>query len=64
MSFQIHALPAEPFHGLFDLSEAELRARNIRRTVVTDTSGAPCRVSLAEAELGETVLLCLASSGF
>jgi len=58
MTFQIEALPAEPFADLFALPEAELAARNIRRmTIKPDTPGAPCRVSLAEAELGETVLL-------
>ncbi|MBZ8132480.1 DUF1203 domain-containing protein [Afifella sp. IM 167] len=57
MTFQIHALCEEPFAELFTLSDAELRARNIRRMVVDTSPGTPCRVSLSDAEVGETVLL-------
>lgn len=57
MTFQIHALPAEPFRQLFSLSDAELRARNARRARVTSKPGFPCRVSLQDAEVGETVIL-------
>jgi hypothetical protein len=56
-SFRFVALPAEPFASLFRLSEAELRSRAIRRVVVDEKPGYPCRVSLADAEIGETVLL-------
>jgi hypothetical protein len=57
MSFQIVALPSERFAPLFDLSDAELNARHARRVVVDEQPGFPCRVSLADAEVGETVLL-------
>lgn len=57
MAFQIHALPAEPFAGLFAMSEQELRNRNARRMTVEAKPGTPCRVSLADAEVGETVVL-------
>lgn len=57
MTFQIHALPAEPFAPLFDLTEAELAARAIHRSTVRDCPGTPCRVSLEDAQPGETVLL-------
>jgi len=57
MTFRIHALPAAPFDALFALSETELTARNIRRTVVSSCPGTPCHVSLADAEIGDTVLL-------
>lgn len=57
MSFQIHALPETRFSALFDLSDDELHARNVRRSVVEARPGTPCRVSLADAEIGETVLL-------
>lgn len=57
MSFQIHALAAEPFAALFSLSEEELRRRNIHRSVVGESPGTPCRVSLADADVGETVIL-------
>lgn len=57
MTFQIHALPGAPFHDLFELSDAELVSRNARRMTVQAKPGAPCRVSLADAEVGDTVLL-------
>jgi len=56
MSFVVSALPVAPFQPLFALSDAELAGRGIvRRTV--EGPGAPCRVTLADAEVGETVLL-------
>ena len=57
MAFQIHALPAEPFNELFQMSDSDLCARNARRVTVTAKPGTPCRVSLADAEVGETVIL-------
>jgi len=56
MSFVVSALPVAQFQPLFALSDAELAERGIvRRTV--DGPGSPCRVTLADAEPGETVLL-------
>lgn len=57
MSFQIHALPAAPFEKLFTLSDEELNKVQARRMVVDTRPGFPCRVSLADAEIGETVVL-------
>jgi hypothetical protein len=57
MSFQIHALPAAEFAPLFELSDAELSARGAKRVVADASPGFPCRVSLADAELGETLIL-------
>ncbi|MCA0919959.1 DUF1203 domain-containing protein [Pseudooceanicola nanhaiensis] len=57
MTFRIHALSPEPFAPLFALSEDELAGRNALRRIVTAQPGAPCRVSLADAAPGETVLL-------
>ena len=56
-SFRLVALPHEPFAPLFKLSDDELAARNARRMIVDAKPGFPCRVSLADAEPGETVLL-------
>jgi len=56
-SFRITALPLEPFAELFDLSDAELAARSMRRVVATDNPGYPCRVSLVDAEVGERLML-------
>ena len=57
MSFRVVALPAEPFAPLFALSDAELRRRGAVRRVADRTPGFPCRVSLRDAEPGETVIL-------
>ncbi|MDH3788238.1 MAG: DUF1203 domain-containing protein [Xanthomonadales bacterium] len=51
MSFQIHALPAEPFKSLFGMSGQELAGINAARIVVDEKPGYPCRVSLADAEV-------------
>lgn len=56
-SFRFVALPYEPFAPLFPLSDEELASAGILRRVVDGTPGTPCRVSLADAEVGETVLL-------
>ena len=56
-SFQVNGLPAELFSDWFDLSDEALARRGARRMVVTEKPGFPCRVSLADAEVGETVLL-------
>lgn len=57
MTFQIHSLPAEKFADLFTLSDAELASKNACRQIVQSTPGTPCRVSMADAEVGETVIL-------
>jgi hypothetical protein len=57
MSFVIRALPSTPFAPLFDLPADELVARGGLRRVATTSPGFPCRVSLRDAEPGETVLL-------
>jgi hypothetical protein len=56
-SFQLIALPAGRFAALFEKSDAELRDIGARRMIVDEKPGFPCRVSLADAEVGETVLL-------
>ncbi|MGB5622748.1 MAG: DUF1203 domain-containing protein [Gammaproteobacteria bacterium] len=57
MSFQIHALSPAPFAPLFAMSDDELRSRRATRITVDAKPGCPCRVSLADAEIGETVIL-------
>ena len=57
MSFQIHALAAEQFQPLFRMSEQELAGVQAARIVVDANPGYPCRVSLADAEIGETIIL-------
>jgi hypothetical protein len=57
MGFQIHPLPAERFQYLFDLSQKELNEQNACRMVVTEKPDTPCRVSMADAEVGDAVVL-------
>ena len=57
MSFKISALPLEPFAPLFDLDAAQLGARGAKRYIADRRPGYPCRVSLADAEPGERVIL-------
>lgn len=57
MSFVVSALPVEPFRPLFGLSDEALAARGVQRRRVEHPVGAPCRVTLVDAALGETVLL-------
>jgi hypothetical protein len=57
MSFRISSLPVEPFQALFGLSDDELLKRGARRAVADEKPGFPCRVTLADAEPGETLLL-------
>lgn len=56
-SFKLVGLPLEPFSRLFTLSDAELAGRNARRVFATTKPGYPCRVSLADADIGDELLL-------
>jgi len=56
-SFQLVGLPFAKFASLFSLSDSALAERNLRRVVATSNPGYPCRVSLADAEIGEELLL-------
>lgn len=57
MRFQIHSLCPTAFAPLFKLTDTDLRGRKARRITVTKSPDAPCRVSLVDAAIGETVLL-------
>lgn len=56
-SFQLVALQYDLFASLFDVADDELEAMGARRVVVDEKPGFPCRVSLEDAEIGETALL-------
>jgi len=56
-SFQVVPVPYERFAPLFELHDAELQAMGARRMTVDEKPGFPCRASLVDAEIGETVLL-------
>ncbi len=55
--FHISGLKRAEFAALFGLSEAELAARHIRRIVADEAPGFPCRISLRDAAIGESLLL-------
>ncbi len=57
MSFIISGLPVEEFTPLFGLSDEELQARGVIRKTADKKPGFPCRVTLEDAEPGESVLL-------
>lgn len=56
-TFRFMALPYDQFGPLFGVSDDDLEAMMARRVVVDTKPGFPCRVSLEDAEPGETVLL-------
>ncbi len=57
MSFRIRGLDASPFTPLFAKSDAELRESGAQRMRVEDKPGAPCRISLADVDVGDDVIL-------
>jgi len=57
MSFQITALEPQRFARYFTMSDDELAANQAVRLIATKRPGFPCRVSLADAEVGDDLLL-------
>lgn len=57
MSFRIIGLDPVEFFPLFELSDEDLAARNVVRVVADASPGFPCRVSLRDAQPGQTLLL-------
>lgn len=57
MPFVITGLPVAEFRPLFGLSDAALAARRVLRRIVDSPVGFPCRITLEDAPVGETVLL-------
>lgn len=57
MSFIVSGLAAEPFRPLFGLPDEALATRGILRRAVDAKPGFPCRITLEDADPGETVLL-------
>jgi len=56
MTYRITGLDPAPYKPLFGLSDDELAARGAVRMTVTDPTF-PCRVSLTDRAIGESVLL-------
>jgi hypothetical protein len=57
MAYRISGLAPEIFRDLFAYDDARLAALDIRRLTAADSHGYPCRVSLQDAQQGETLLL-------
>lgn len=57
MHFRISGIDPAPFQHLFALSDGELAAQSAKRYIADSKPGFPCRISLEDAELGETVIL-------
>jgi hypothetical protein len=57
MPFRYRGLPFAPFEPLVRMSEAELQSLGVRRMIVDESPGFPCRVTLEDAAPGERVLL-------
>ena len=55
----MHILGLDPnrFDSWFDLDDAELAARGARRVIADESPGYPDRVSLADAKVGDELLL-------
>src|SRR5882757_5230433 len=57
MTYRITGLDPSPYRSLFGLSDEELAERGVVRMTVNGKPGFPCRVSLTDRDIGESVLL-------
>ena len=57
MHYAVRGLDPKAFEPLFGLPDDALAGRGVVRMVVTEKPSFPCRVSLTDREIGETVLL-------
>ncbi len=57
MTYIVHGLDPAPFRPLFDMDHEQLSRRQARRIEADSPTGFPCRVSLADAPVGERLLL-------
>jgi hypothetical protein len=57
MTYRITGLRREDFSAFLGLDERELAQRGARRVVADSKPGFPCRVSLEDAEPGESLIL-------
>jgi len=56
MAYIVRGIDPEPYRELFGLQDEELASRGVIRMTVADPTF-PCRVSLTDREIGESVLL-------
>jgi hypothetical protein len=57
MVYRIEGIEAEAYRGLLGLDDAALALRNARRVTADSKPGFPCRVTLEDAEPGESLIL-------
>ncbi len=57
MSFIVSGLPVAPFQHLFGLTDEALAALAVHRKTSDAPVGYPCRITLEDTPVGETVLL-------
>lgn len=57
MSFMITGLPVDEFSPLFGLPDQHLATRGVLRHIAKSPFGFPCRVTLEDAPMGQTLLL-------
>lgn len=57
MEYIVSGLPLQPFQSLFGLDEAQLAQNGAMRMIADGRSAFPCRITLQDAEPGESLLL-------
>lgn len=57
MTYRIQGLARESFLPLFAMDAAELAARGALRVTADSDAGYPCRISLEDARIGESLIL-------
>ena len=57
MTYRITGIDPAPYRHLYGLSDEELASRGVVRMIVDEKPSFPCRASLTDRELGESMLL-------
>jgi len=57
MTYRITGIDPAPYRYLHGLTETELAGQGVVRMTVTANPGFPCRISLTDRDVGESVLL-------
>lgn len=57
MTYLVRGLDPAPYEPLFDLPDEELAEKGVVRMAVSSKPNFPCRVSLTDCDIGESVLL-------
>jgi hypothetical protein len=55
--FRVSGIPADAINQIRHLSEDEFKKHRVVRRIVDKKPGFPCRITLEDAEIGESVLL-------